>query len=104
MTFKTCSYETDKLGDINLDNSTSLDEVIDKLSHNRCYSDIESKTCVKYGGYCSTYFDAYYFLTIVCTTFGLLWLMFFKKKLSELENLPSKDWKVYVSKIKLKTK
>ena len=56
------------------------------------------------GGECSTYFDAYYFLTIVSLLFGILWLLFLRKRIFELEQLPHKDWKVHVNKIKLKIK
>ncbi len=62
------------------------------------------KECLQLGGICNTQFDPYFLLTAVCSCLGVLWLFFFRNKLFELENLPSKEWKVFVNKIKLKTK
>ncbi|CAF0796738.1 unnamed protein product [Brachionus calyciflorus] len=100
LTVKYCKYENNNF-EIN-SNLSALEKVYFLKSQNQCSSKGAITECNESGGKCETYLDAYYFQTIICFLFGLIWLIWFKKYLYELQKLPASAWKIHLNKIKLK--
>lgn len=71
---------------------------------NECITDWEKDNCIKTGGKCAIYFDSFYLQTFVSFIISICWLIWIRKILDKLEQLPKTEWKVYENKIKLKIK
>lgn len=75
---------------LNMTNAT-LNELINK---NSCSNDTETNDCTKLGGNCETKLNAFYLETVVCTIFGIFWILVFRKVMYNLQSLPKKSWKL----------
>lgn len=101
MTVKYCNYDTgDNLQSVHL-NSSLIQNLYILKKKNDCITKENIASCSSSGGKCQTYMDAYYFQTVVCFIFGLVWLIWFKKYLIQLQQLPESSWKIQSNKIKL---
>jgi hypothetical protein len=49
---------------------------------------------LNFGGACATTFDAYYLLTGICISIGILWLYWKKKTVYNLQFLSKTTWKI----------
>ena len=49
--------------------------------------------CTEAGNKCVTTTDGYFILTAVCFLFGLVWLVWRRNKLRQLDSLPESAWK-----------
>jgi 1-acyl-sn-glycerol-3-phosphate acyltransferase len=50
--------------------------------------------CTNLGAECLMLFDGFYPVTLILVFFGLLWLIFTKKIIDYLQNLPKTEWMV----------
>jgi len=50
--------------------------------------------CEEAGGHCVTHLDGYYVEIVVCMLFGFLWLMWQRRKIRRLQDLPPSEWRV----------
>ena len=51
------------------------------------------QACEEAGGHCVTHMDGYYVEMGICIVFGLLWLLWQRKKIDRLQSLPASNWK-----------
>jgi len=93
LTFKFCSSKKFESGSLDL-NSPNYTNTVMLINNNTCSSEVLSKECTKLGGECVTTLDAYYIETIVCTIFGIFWILNFKRIILGLQNLPKASWKL----------
>lgn len=61
---------------------------------NTCANDADAAECVKLGGVCSTWMDAFYVETFIFTVFGIFWILKFKKVMYHLQDMPRVSWKI----------
>jgi MFS transporter, PAT family, solute carrier family 33 (acetyl-CoA transportor), member 1 len=52
------------------------------------------QACESSGGNCSTDLDGFYVQMLICTIFGLFWFKFFRKRITALQNLPERAWRI----------
>ena len=52
------------------------------------------KMCTKNGGSCETYTDGYYIESFMCVALGLLWIMWRRNSLRNMQNFKPSAWKV----------
>ncbi|CAF1115254.1 unnamed protein product, partial [Brachionus calyciflorus] len=97
---KYCKYENISFG--TNDSLSAFEKIYYLKSKNECSSKSSITECNESGGICETYLDAYYFQTIICFMFGLIWLIWLKKYLYDLQELPASAWKINLNKIKSK--
>ena len=46
------------------------------------------------GGVCAAKFDAFLVVAAICISIGLIWLILFRKILSDLQTIPKSQWLV----------
>lgn len=93
LTFKFCSSKKFESGSLDL-NSPNYTNTVMLINNNTCSSEVLSKECTNLGGECVTTLDAYYIETIVCTIFGIFWILNFKRIILGLQNLSKASWKL----------
>ena len=71
--------------------SKNLDDIILK---NKCFSTENIKDCMGFKGKCVTTYDSFYALTGIFLGCGILWFIFVRKTIRELNNSASEKWKL----------
>uniref|UniRef100_A0A1A9ZLW7 Major facilitator superfamily (MFS) profile domain-containing protein n=1 Tax=Glossina pallidipes TaxID=7398 RepID=A0A1A9ZLW7_GLOPL len=61
---------------------------------NNCSSKKQKEECSLAGGECKIVFDGYYIESVVCIVYGVLWMVFARKWVAYLQNLPKRAWLV----------
>ena len=51
--------------------------------------------CSEKNGICVTTFDAYFVISVCFVTIGFIWILFTRKLLTQLQNVPKNEWLVF---------
>ncbi|GAB0098172.1 acetyl-coenzyme A transporter 1 [Sergentomyia squamirostris] len=70
----------------------------DTETDNMCSSQEQKDACSAAGGKCEIDIDGYYIEVLICLIYGLLWYNWGRKKVTHLQSLPLKSWKVVAEK------
>lgn len=71
---------------------TNPDETI--VENNLCLTKKQKEECAAAGAECKIVFDGFYIESIICLVYGVVWLIFVRKWINYLQNLPTKAWLV----------
>lgn len=55
---------------------------------------IDLKVCKSSGGVCQVTFDGFYIETIICTVYGVIWYLIFRKSINYLQSKNVDEWHV----------
>lgn len=94
-TVKFCDYRnevTESAGS----SSTTIEPftLMERSVNNTCSTTQESTNCKETGGICVTTLDAFYYLTILMISLGILWCIFFRRIFRVLNNSRKSEWKL----------
>lgn len=94
-TIKYCAYENGVSESVG--SSLTTIEPLTLTAHsinNTCSTTQESTICKESGGFCKTTLDAFYYLTILMISLGLLWCILFRRIFRILNNSRKSEWKL----------